>query len=894
MKRLLLLLFVTSSGLAQNLDPNFGYNMSGIIDHGISDIDSKQIIYDAIQQPDGKVIFLGRFSSNYSAPITSFIARYNTDGKFDRTFNQKGWRSGTGVYIQTVNLQSDGKILTANGRTISRFLTDGNLDSSFNTTGTKTIVTGAYNMNIKSIVQQQDNKILVVGYVSNGSNNDFAVARLNSDGNLDTSFDTDGILTLPIGTGNDEAFSIKLQADNKIIIGGQANTSGTYDFAVVRLNTNGSLDNTFGVGGMATLSMSTSNDYGRSLEILSDGKIALVGAANGKLSIAKFNTNGTPDTTFGAANGKAISAENVTLTTTNTSTGLHNMPRVKAMPDDKLLISLTSDNDFKLIKYLANGSATDTTFGNTGVHALDINNNTDVATYLYIRQDNAIVIGGYSLDSSGNYNGTVWGVSADGYSAGGGGTLPLYTGYDTSKDITLLADGKYLILVDTPIPSIRRHTADGNVDLSFGIDGVVTLPSDDYSYKMIVQNDSKIIISGNATIKRLNADGSLDNTFGTNGIVNLYDTTTGEINFIDNIHLLSNGQILVAFDYDNLTDSFSTISFGMTRLNTDGTIDSSFGTNGLFTTRFNSDEASFSEYPREIIVQSDGKIIALGVTYNATASPVLYNMCAFRVTSNGTLDTTFGTNGKTDLQLGTTNHPYASQILSDDKFLVSSRLGTDTKTFKFTANGQPDTAFGTNGIANDVTGTFNFTALSLQSDGKFIKAGSKNSQVSISRYNADGSVDSSFGTNGEMDLILYDNSKVIKTIMQPDNKLVVLGESFVQRDYYGDLNSNFLVRYTDVQLGTLNFEHQNSSLLVYPNPIEKEATFEYTLEKNEFITVEILDVQGKIVKKVVANENQEAGKHTLHFTLDSSTSAGTYFLTLSTAKGKQSVQILKK
>lgn len=104
----------------------------------------------------------------------------------------------------------------------------------------------------------------------------------------------------------------------------------------------------------------------------------------------------------------------------------------------------------------------------------------------------------------------------------------------------------------------------------------------------------------------------------------------------------------------------------------------------------------------------------------------------------------------------------------------------------------------------------------------------------------------------------------------------------------------FLLRFTNLQLGNLAFENQNPSLLVYPNPIEKEATFEYTLENNETVSIELIDLQRQIVKKMATNENQQAGKHELHLTLGANLTSGNYFLTISTAKGKQSVQILKK
>lgn len=893
MKKILFFIFMSSSCFAQTLDPSFGYNNSGIIDHMSSNTPSKQMVFDAKIQSDGKTVCIGRFSTLYSSPNTNYIARYNTDGSFDRTFNQKGWKSGSGVYIQAMYLQNDGKIITVQGRTISRILTNGDMDTSFNTNGVNTISIGANGMNIKAITVQQDNKIVVAGYILNGTANDFAIARLNTDGTLDTSFDTDGILALPIGTGADEAFSVKMQFDNKIIVAGQSFGTTNYDYALARLNPNGTLDTTFGTTGKVVTAVGTGNDYGRSAELLADGKIILLGSANGKFAMTKYNVNGTLNASFGtSANGILISSENVSLSTTAASTSLHNMPRIKEMSDTKLLISGTTNNDFKVIKYLANGSATDTGFANTGVMTFDML--TDVATYLITKPDNSIILGGYSTDASLNYYPTIYNVSANGAFTTGGSMKTLYSGYDVANDIKLLADGKYLILVDTPTPSIRKYMTDGSIDPTFGNGSIITLPSDDYSYKMSIQNDSKILVSGNSTIKRFNVDGSTDTSFSTDGIVDLYNETGTLVNFIDDMYALPNGKILVAFDYDDQSNAIFDVSYGILRMNSDGSIDTSFGTNGYFTTRFNPDNSLFYEFPREIIVQSNGKIVFAGVSYDKTISPTSLNMCSLRLSSDGVLDTTYGMNGKTYFQTNSTSFPNASAVLADDSYLISAKVGSETATYKFTQNGYLDSTFGNNGVALDLTGTTNIKGLAVQPDGKIIKAGTKNAQASISRYNVNGSVDTSFGTNGEISQTMYDNSNINKIIIQPGGKLVALGTTYLMSDNYGDINSNFLARYTDVYLGTLTFEKGNGNMLIYPNPIERDATFDYTLENNEKVSVEIIDLQGRVIKKVITDEEQNAGKHSIQFSLNESISSGNYFMTITSQKGKQSVQILKK
>jgi uncharacterized delta-60 repeat protein len=127
---------------------------------------------------------------------------------------------------------------------------------------------------------QSDGKIVVAGHTYNGSNWDFAVVRYNTDGYLDTSFDTDGKLTTAIGNSNDYALSMALQSDGKIVVAGYSVIGGNYDFALVRYNANGSLDTSFDTDGKLTTAIGTSDDYALSMALQSDGKIVVAGFSN--------------------------------------------------------------------------------------------------------------------------------------------------------------------------------------------------------------------------------------------------------------------------------------------------------------------------------------------------------------------------------------------------------------------------------------------------------------------------------------------------------------------------------------------------------------------------------------------------------------------------------------
>lgn len=151
-----------------------------------------------------------------------------------------------------------------------RMLAAGDLDPSFNGTGKLTTDFGAFGDIAQSVAIQADGKIVVAGR-SNSPNNgfyDFALARYNTNGSLDTSFSGDGKLTTPIGTGDDFGYAVAIQADGKIIVVG----SSSNDFAVVRYNTDGSLDTSFSGDGKQTTSLGSGSDTAQSVEIQADGK----------------------------------------------------------------------------------------------------------------------------------------------------------------------------------------------------------------------------------------------------------------------------------------------------------------------------------------------------------------------------------------------------------------------------------------------------------------------------------------------------------------------------------------------------------------------------------------------------------------------------------------------
>ncbi|MBK1641818.1 hypothetical protein CKO12_08040 [Chromatium okenii] len=334
-----------------SLDSSFG----GVITDFGGGYDSG---YSVTLQKDGKILVAGTSSNNFA------LARYNTDGSLDSSFDGDGKVttdfSGNGY---SVTVQKDGKILVAGSSdsdfALARYNIDGSLDTSFDDDGK--IVTnfgGAYGSSGQSVTVQTDGKILVTG----SSSYDFAVARYNTDGSLDASFDGDGKVTTDFGgdgywNSGDSGYSVTLQTDGKILVAG----GNSYDFAIARYNANGSLDTSFGGDGEVTTDFD-GYDSGYSVTLQTDGKILVAGGNSYDFALARYNTNGSLDASFDG-DGK------ITTDFGNYSSSCGYSVTVQT--DGKILVAGNSNSDFALARYNANGSL-DTSFGGNTLDSIPV------------------------------------------------------------------------------------------------------------------------------------------------------------------------------------------------------------------------------------------------------------------------------------------------------------------------------------------------------------------------------------------------------------------------------------------------------------------------------------------------------------------------------------------
>lgn len=191
------------------------------------------------------------------------------------------------------------------------FAQSGTIDTTFGTDGAvTTAVHSNYNV-AETTTVQLDGKILVAGNAGTPSIYHMAVARYIEDGTLDSSFGNEGTLRFNVGSLKSFVMDVVQQPDGKILLGGRTWNDVSGDFALVRLNEDGSFDSTFGDNGVSRLSTPES-EASEAIALLDDGKILMVGYRDDNFAVAKFNADGSLDTTFGDNGWKVVPFDGVT------------------------------------------------------------------------------------------------------------------------------------------------------------------------------------------------------------------------------------------------------------------------------------------------------------------------------------------------------------------------------------------------------------------------------------------------------------------------------------------------------------------------------------------------------------------------------------------------------
>lgn len=403
-------------------------------------------------------------------------------GSLDHTFGGGDgivtfpFASGAHAVPEKIAVQPDGKIVVAGGSWIpgdttpevialARLRPDGAFDPGFNGTGRVSIALPQYGISMSDLAILPDGKILLCGGAWKGNDNYFAVVRLTSNGTPDPSFDGDGFFIKSMGTEYQWAYSLAVQPDGKILVGGYTSVNNVSKSVIIRLQSNGAMDNSFGSSGVAITDFGGQVSQFNSIKLQPDGKILAAGysKSNGKedFAAARFNPNGTPDNSFGNNGKKTYSLSGFS----------DNVFQTLLQPDGKILLAGYSgygqlgDGMMAVMRLNSNG-APDASFGNAGISTINITANFDGARTAVLQPNGKILLAGYSQ----NY----------------------------------YSDNYYHC-------AIARLNSDGSPDLQFGAGNgyavAVVSTTGDFSYSMCLAPDGGALCAGAAWVNNLNQFG---------------------------------------------------------------------------------------------------------------------------------------------------------------------------------------------------------------------------------------------------------------------------------------------------------------------------------------------------------------------------------------------------
>lgn len=652
--------------------------------------------------------------------------------------------------IQAVAVQTDGKIIAAGnfilgsngsdleGR-ICRFNPDGSIDTTFS------VVTLKNEGVIYDIAIQPDGKILVGGNFSTMNNVYIGrLIRLNSDGSKDDTFSNSSIGTVR---------SIALQSDGKIVVCGNLSSliNGHIQRYVLRLETDGTVDDTFDTGPNGFPSVASAV---YKVVIQPDGKILAGGYFSTFNSIPqgmliRFNTDGTKDTSFDIGTG---------------ATGSNSLSDIVVQPNGKILIGggFVQWNGYsgKLRRLNLDGSV-DNSF-NLGLTSL-------VVSKIALRPDgNMVLLGNFTVNGQTR---TILSINNDGSP---NDTFEGRQPNNTVSCLKLQSDGKILIggfmsaFSGIAKNGIARLTTDGQIDTTFNLN----TGFNEKVSTIAVQSDGKTLMGGDFStfdgmtqnkIIRINDDGSKDNSFNIG---------TGFNNSVKIIITQPDGKLLVGGSF---TQYNSQTANYLIRLNSNGTKDTSFDIG-----------SGFNEYVKTIALQTDGKILIGGnfTQFNGQQQ----NYC-IRLNVDGTKDSNFIIQNAFDGRITNIALQSDGKIIVGGNYITFNGM-TQKAIIRLNADGTKDTTFQIgNGFDSSTADVVNDIA--IQSDGKIYVASStgwyNNNHVgSLMRINPDGTLDGSFSLTPS-----FSGPGFVNTVALQQNGEIIAGGSFYRM---GSTYQNRIVR----------------------------------------------------------------------------------------------------
>jgi uncharacterized delta-60 repeat protein len=760
-KNFLLIFFALSlvqlSAQVGTLDPSFGHN--GYV--RLKDSVNYPFDYTA-WGPDGAMIGV------ITQDKLNIVYRFNSDGKFDRSFiidsasfiykpesfGFNGKRMPVGVAVDNAGRVIVAERIGEHGLgggfvetiTLTRFEHDGGLDLSFGSNGR--IVIAQYSTPYYQVFGQMsvgnDGKIIVtlseLTYPWVNTRGYFLqVLSINSNGTINFSRKLfEQLQTPPIDAYPVVPNSLALQNDGKIVVEAIKSRPNAPDSTVlVRLDANGTPDPSFGQGGIVS-----TPSIGKTIAVQRDGKV-VVGMNNN--SLIRFNNDGTVDLTFG---DRGLIIQPISIN------------KLLVTQYEELLVGGSLHGDFALGRYA---------FGSQQMIITDFGGVEGI-------QNMALLFG--ALEELRVYGNGIWAFYPPGSTSFV--RYPAQFIYHSFAFTAFTTDGRLVgITTEGALNKVYRYTTTGSLDTSFGVSTVaynkiIGLAVDSLG-KIIVAETEDTIFDGDYlmySVARFNSNGTPDTSFGTLGINNtigkraLFEFLFTSINPkppISPLAVQNDNKIVATISrYENYESSL-----GVVRINTNGT-------NDFYKTLFHGfayPPYLYFVYTKTIDIQDNEKIVIHGIkTFNSVVGgggPSPDSTVLVRLNPDGTLDPSFGDGGITKSPLLTTT----MAVQGDGSIML---VTLDNKLVRFTSGGAPDPTFGGTG---SVQVPFSVNKL-LVSKHKLIVGGSLNSDFAVARYNPEGTPDPTFGSGG-LTISDFGDTEGIENMATASNRLYAYGSGIL-------------------------------------------------------------------------------------------------------------------
>lgn len=747
--------------------------------------------------------------------------------------------------------QSDGKIINIINAgygdvVVKRLFENGLPDSSFGYSGSFLLRDGYHSFATAAALTTED-KIIITATTSDGYYRGFHIIRLDSEGNLDSSFNGNGRVMVYVRDSSiNNSNGLAIQRDGKIIVVGSSGKYGTdTSFAIIRLNTDGSLDESFGQSGKVLVRPDTAyRNVANAVAIQQDNKIVITGASyrknsfsgssNNDIAVLRLNSDGTLDSSFEGNGITFIASDNIA-----SDEGF----RVAIQTDNKIVIGATGGTyiDFLIVRLNKNGKL-DNSFGDSGKKLILKEEYSDFVKELKVLPTGKILIGGISASDYDSKFSSIYMVQLnddgsndlnfdqDGILFGGGINGAL-------KDFVVTPDQKLLLLCDTL--TIASLKSDGSIDSSFNNDGKIQLPyfeSNSYATDVVITPDGKIVVAGldnlpayqtsdyHFAVLKLNKDGSPDSSFNSSGkvVLSQVDVITGGSG--TKVAVQKDGKIVVV-----------TSGYSVVRINKNGTIDSSFGKNGMVQVL----DFTASSFPYQrcagIAIQEDGKIIIAGNIVN----PVQFGKLDYyvvRLNTDGSYDKSFSSDGKRSIGIdGAYTNAVSSIAISENNTVLVGGISYKKPTseyegrfssIKLKTDGSLDSSFGKDGtfLYPDILG-IGGGGFVLDHLGRILMHGRTqwdslgNIHYYFIRLKSNAEFDSTFGINGVQEHVMH-LSKYLMYILPQANGKILIGGFYNSYDCYfqqllenGDFDSSF-AQNGDYVIPTTNYRESYTLSIV--------------------------------------------------------------------------------